>query len=84
MSQKRKAKLFSKAQTFALLSVATAIVMTPLTTTTALASTNDNNVEWNGLFHDQGPVYDSAPEPTSAQSITLKFRVFKGDITSAN
>ncbi len=23
---------------------------------TARAASNDNNVEWNGLFHDQGPV----------------------------
>ncbi len=50
----------------------------------ALAATNDNNVEWAGLFHDQGPLFDSAPEPTASQAITLTFRTFKGDITSAN
>ena len=50
----------------------------------ALAATNDNNVEWAGLFHDQGPLFDSAPEPTASQAVTLTFRTFKGDITSAN
>ncbi|HEX5307197.1 MAG TPA: glycoside hydrolase family 13 protein [Dyella sp.] len=51
---------------------------------TARAATNDNNVEWNGLFHDQGPLFDSAPEPAASQPVTLTFRTFKGDITSAN
>ncbi|MDE3071678.1 MAG: glycoside hydrolase family 13 protein, partial [Pseudomonadota bacterium] len=50
----------------------------------ASAASNDNNVEWNGLFHDQGPLFDSAPEPTATQPVTLTFRTFKGDITSAN
>ncbi|MDO1529864.1 glycoside hydrolase family 13 protein [Fulvimonas sp. R45] len=50
----------------------------------ALASSNDNNVEWNGLFHDQGPLYDNHPEPTASQAVTLTLRTFKGDITSAN
>lgn len=50
----------------------------------ALAASNDNNVEWNGLFHDQGPLYDNYPEPTATQAVTLTFRTFKGDITSAN
>ncbi len=51
---------------------------------TAQAASNDNNVEWAGLFHDQGPLFDSAPEPTATQPVTLTFRTFKGDITSAN
>lgn len=50
---------------------------------TARAASNDNNVEWNGLFHDQGPMFDNHVEPTSAQAVTLTFRTFKGDITSA-
>ncbi|HET6433670.1 glycoside hydrolase family 13 protein [Dyella sp.] len=50
---------------------------------TARAASNDNNVEWNGLFHDQGPLFDNHIEPTSSQAITLTFRTFKGDITSA-
>lgn len=48
------------------------------------AASNDNNVEWNGLFADQGPLYDSTPEPTCSTPITLNFRVFHNDITSAN
>ena len=52
--------------------------------TPARAASNDNNVEWNGLFHDQGPLYDNHPEPTASQSVTLTLRTFKGDITSAN
>lgn len=55
-----------------------------LWSTAACAASNDNNVEWAGLFHDQGPVYDSAPEPTASTPVTLTFRTFKGDITSAN
>jgi alpha-glucosidase len=49
----------------------------------ARAASNDNNVEWNGLFHDQGPMFDNHVEPTSSQAVTLTFRTFKGDITSA-
>jgi alpha-glucosidase len=50
----------------------------------ARAASNDNNVEWNGLFHDQGPLFDNHVEPTSAQPVTLTFRSFKGDITGAS
>ena len=32
--------------------------------TAAQAASNDNNVEWNGLFHDQGPLFDNHVEPT--------------------
>ena len=52
--------------------------------TAARAASNDNNVEWAGLFHDQGPLYDNNVEPTAAQAVTLTLRTFKGDITSAN
>jgi alpha-glucosidase len=55
-----------------------------LWSTAARAASNDNNVEWAGLFHDQGPLYDSASEPTASTPVTLTFRTFKGDITSAN
>ena len=51
---------------------------------TAQAASNDNNVEWAGLFHDQGPLYDNHVEPTATQAVTLTLRTFKGDITSAN
>jgi alpha-glucosidase len=47
------------------------------------ANTN-NNVEWDGLFADQGPLYDSAIEPTCTTPITLSFRAFANDLTSAN
>ena len=50
----------------------------------AQAATNDNNVEWAGLFHDQGPLYDNYVEPTATQAVTLTLRTFAGDITSAN
>lgn len=49
-----------------------------------LAASNDNNVEWSGLFHDQGPLYDNHVEPSSTQAVTLTLRTFKGDISSAN
>jgi alpha-glucosidase len=48
----------------------------------AYAAANDNNVEWNGLFHDQGPLYDSAPSPSCSTSPTLTFRTFRYDDTS--
>ncbi len=50
----------------------------------ARAAGNDNNVEWNGLFHDQGPLFDNRVEPTASQPVTLTLRTFKGDISSAN
>ena len=86
MSQKGKNHVVQKVQMIALSVVALAFLLTPRLGrhNIAFAASNDNNVEWAGLFHDQGPVYDSAPEPTSTQSVTLKLRVFKGDITSAN
>ena len=50
----------------------------------AQAASNNNNVEWSGLFHDQGPLYDSNVEPTASQAVTLTLRTFKSDISSAN
>ena len=50
----------------------------------AQAASNDNNVEWSGLFHDQGPLYDNHAEPTASQAVTLTLRTFKSDITGAN
>src|SRR5690242_10140298 len=50
----------------------------------AHACSNDNNVEWNYLFSDQGPMFDSNPEPTATTAVTVKLRTCKGDITSAN
>ncbi len=48
------------------------------------AASNDNNVEWDGLFHDQSPQFFNPYEPTASTPIVLKLRVFKNDITSAN
>jgi hypothetical protein len=45
------------------------------------AASNDNNVEWDGLFADQGPLYMRLTEPTGATPLTLNMRVFKNDIT---
>ena len=50
----------------------------------ARAASNDNNVEWSGLFHDQGPLFDNHVEPTASQAVTLTLRTFKSDISSAN
>ena len=49
----------------------------------AKPSSNDNKVEWTGLFSDQGSLYDSNQEPTASESVTLTLRTFKSDITSA-
>ncbi len=53
-------------------------------THSTFAASNDNNVQWNGLFADQGPLYDSAPDPTCSTATRLSFRVFHNDITGAN
>jgi alpha-glucosidase len=50
----------------------------------AQACSNDNNVEWGYLFSDQGPMFDSNPEPTATTSVTVTLRTCKADITSAN
>jgi alpha-glucosidase len=47
----------------------------------AQACSSDNNVEWNYLFSDQGPMFDSNPEPTATTSVTVTLRTCKGDIT---
>lgn len=48
------------------------------------AATNDNNVEWDGLFSDQGPLYMNPAEPGVTTPVAVTLRVFQGDITSAN
>jgi alpha-glucosidase len=50
----------------------------------AQACSKDNHVEGNYLFADQGPLYDSNPEPTARQSVTLTLRTCMGDISGAN
>ncbi|MFL6416253.1 MAG: glycoside hydrolase family 13 protein, partial [Bryobacteraceae bacterium] len=48
------------------------------------AATNDNKVEWDGLFSDQGPLYMQPTEPGMARPVVAILRVFKQDITTAN
>ncbi|MCK4258809.1 MAG: alpha-glucosidase C-terminal domain-containing protein [Halanaerobiales bacterium] len=49
--------------------------------TMAFGASNDNNVEWDGVFHDQGPMYFSPQEPTANDNAYIRLRVFKSDIT---
>ena len=50
----------------------------------AEACTQDNKVEWDYLFADQGTMYDSDPEPTAMTPVTLSLRTCRGDITGAD
>jgi len=50
----------------------------------AFGPAKDNNVEWDDLFSDQGPLYMNPTEPTSGSPVVLRLRVFLDDITSAN
>jgi alpha-glucosidase len=45
---------------------------------------NDNNVMWDGLFSDQTVLFMNPVEPTATQTVTVRLRTFRGDITSAN
>ena len=47
------------------------------------AAARDNHVEVEGVFHDQGPLFDSAVEPAAITPVTLKLRVFNHDITGS-
>ena len=84
MGNQGNAKHGSKSTLACALVAALALYALPAIHEQARASSNDNNVEWSGLFHDQGPLYDNHVEPTSAQAVTLTLRTFKGDISSAN
>ncbi len=50
----------------------------------AEACWHDNRVERNYLFADQGPLYDSNPEPTATTPVTLTLRACKGDLSGAS
>ena len=50
----------------------------------AMACGNNNNVHYREIFHDQGPMFDSNPQPAPNSSLTLTLRVCYHDITSAN
>lgn len=47
-------------------------------------ASNDNNVEWYGLFSDQTALFMDPVEPTATQAVSVRLRTFRGDITSAN
>src|SRR5579859_5645280 len=68
----------------ALITLVAAALLLSTNFNTIHAASNDNNVEWAGVFADQGPLYMNPGEPTSSTPVTLKLRVFKSDITSAN
>ncbi len=50
----------------------------------AFACGTNGNIHWRELFSDQGPMFDSNPEPAPNSSVTLTLRVCHDDITSAN
>ena len=47
------------------------------------AAAPDNNIEWNGLFHDQGLLFCNTNEPDAATPLSVRFRAFNKDLTSA-
>ena len=84
MCNDKRATRLSKPALAAAICAALALYALPSLGNLAQAASNDNSVGWAGLFHDQGPLYDSNVEPTASQAITLTLRVYKSDITSAN
>ncbi len=52
------------------------------TTTSALAASNDNNVEWDGVshvwFHDRAPLC-----PVNGESFEVRFQAYRFDLTGA-
>ncbi len=45
------------------------------------AATNDNNVEWNGVY--SAPSWRNPESPGKNESFVVELRVFKGDVTKA-
>src|SRR5260370_32203257 len=45
---------------------------------------NGKEIDWSGLFHDQGPLYDSAVEPTCNTPVTLSLRTLHQNVSSAH
>ena len=52
-------------------------------TARAHACTSDNHIKAEDLFSDQGPLYDSSPEPAATTAVTLTLRTCRGDVGSA-
>jgi alpha-glucosidase len=50
----------------------------------ARGCTQDNRVEGHYLFADQGPLYDSNPEPSATQAVSLTLRTCRDDVTRAD
>jgi len=49
---------------------------------TAIAATNDNSVEWDGLSHAQSQ--DRTPRvPMNGEAFTVRFQAYRNDLTSA-
>ncbi len=46
------------------------------------AASQDGNVDWDGLFHDQGALFASTNEPDADTPVSLRFRAFKNDLTA--
>ena len=43
-----------------------------------------DSVQLGALFHDQGPLFDSALEPTASTPVTVKLQCATGNLTAAN
>ena len=61
-----------------------ALVLALLACPAANAAAQDSNIEWDGLFHDQGPLFTNTNEPDSKTPLSVRFRAFNKDLTSAN
>ena len=59
--------------------VVTAVVLA--TTTVLPAASNDDDVEWNGVFST--PVWRRPLHPGRGEGFTVDLRVYRGDITGA-
>lgn len=60
------------------------LLATLLLATAAGAAEHDSNIEWDGLFHDQGPLFASSTEPSVSTPVEVRFRSFKNDLTSVD
>lgn len=58
------------------------LLFAPIATMPALAASHNNDVEWNGLFHDQGPLFINTAQPDEKTETAIKFRAYKNDLTA--
>lgn len=47
----------------------------------AYAASTDNDVEWDGLFHDQGTLFATPAQPGCTDPVELRFRTYADDVT---